>query len=155
MFCESLCVWMNEWMAATRGFFYTNLHTLKRAWRSQWFQHLSSQWGHKYINYISRTAMRVTSQAFYRFIWVKPASYHSYTHTHGNVKVFTATRQNKSSFLLKRHCARNILLLFSRMYVILLLLLKKLIHLYFERNNHTICLPYFNFNSKSPLFTKK
>ncbi len=32
---------------------------------------------------------------------------------------------------------------------------KKLIHLYFERNNHTIFLPYFNFNSKSPLFTKK
>ncbi len=115
------------------------------------FQHLPSQWGHKYINYISRTALRVTSQACYHFIWIKPASYHSYTHTHGNVKVFTATRQNKSSFLLKRHCARNILLLFSRMYVILLLLL----NLYFDRNNHTIFLPYFNFNSKSPLFTKK
>ncbi len=137
----SLCV--NEWMAETRVFFL--LHALKHAWRSQWFQHLPSQWGHKYINYISRTAMRVTSQAFYRFIWVKPASYH----TQGNVKVFTATRQNKSSFLLKRHCARNIWLLFSRMYVILLLLLNKLIHLYFERNNHTIFLPYF------PLFTKK
>ncbi len=127
MFCESLCEWMNG-----RDARFFLLHTLKRAWRSQWFQHLPSQWGHKYINYISRTAMRVTSQAFYRFIWVKPASYHSYTHTHGNVKVFTATRQNKSSFLLKRHCARNILLLFSRMYVILLLLLKKLIHLYLK-----------------------
>ncbi len=150
MFCESLCEWMNG-----RDARFFLLHTLKRAWRSQWFQHLPSQWGHKYINYISRTAMRVTSRAFYRFIWVKPASHHSYTHTHGNVKVFTATRQNKSSFLLKRHCARNILLLFSRMYVILLLLLKKLIHLYFERNNHTIFLPYFNLNSKSPLFTKK
>ncbi len=148
---EESLVWMNEWQR--REFFFTT-YTEARVTLA-WFQHLVSQWGHKYINYISRTAMRVTSQAFYRFIWVKPASYHSYTHTHGNVKVFTATRQNKSLFLLKRHCARNILLLFSRMYVILLLLLKKLIHLYFERNNHTIFLPYFNLNSKSPLFTKK
>ena len=42
----------------------------------------------------------------------------------------TATRQNKSQFLHKG-IVLEILLLFSRMYVILLLLLKKIIKLYF------------------------
>ncbi len=40
------------------------------------------------MNNISRTALRVTSRVFYRFIGVKLAS-------HRTVKVFTATRQKK------------------------------------------------------------
>ncbi len=38
------------------------------------------------------------------------------TYTHRTVKVFTATRQSKSLVKLGRHCAKNILILFSRMY---------------------------------------
>ncbi len=56
--------------------FTTHTHTLKRTWRSWWFQPLQSQWGHKHTYIISRTALRVTSSAFHRFIWVKLASYH-------------------------------------------------------------------------------
>ncbi len=47
------------------------------------------------MNNISKTALRVTSRAFYHFISVKLASYHN---THRTLKVFTATRQNKSWF---------------------------------------------------------
>ncbi len=53
---------------------------------------VTSQWGHKHTNDISRTALRVTSWAFRHLIWVKLSS----SYTHRNVKVFTATRQNKS-----------------------------------------------------------
>ncbi len=67
-----------EWMAEMRVFLY-HTHTLKRAWRSRWSQRLPSQWGHKHTNIISRTALRVTSSAFHRFIWVKLASYHIQT----------------------------------------------------------------------------
>ncbi len=58
---------------------HTLPHTLKRTWRSWWFQPLQSQWGHKHTYIISRTALRVTSSAFHRFIWVKLASYHVHT----------------------------------------------------------------------------
>ncbi len=58
----------------------------------------------QYINNISRTALRVTSRAFYRFIWVKPVSYH---HIHRTLKLFTATPVKIKVRL--RHCARNIL----------------------------------------------
>ncbi len=61
-----------------------------------------------YMNNISKTALRATSWAFYRLIWVKLASYH----IHRTVKVFTATHQNKSLVKLRRHCGRNILILF-------------------------------------------
>ncbi len=37
-----------------------------------------TKWGHKYMNSIPRTARRVTSWAFDRFIWVKRSSYHIY-----------------------------------------------------------------------------
>ncbi len=37
-----------------------------------------TKWGHKYMNNIPRTARRVTSWAFDRFIWVKRSSYHIY-----------------------------------------------------------------------------
>ncbi len=33
-----------------------------------------TKWGHKYMNNISRTALRLTSSAFDRFIWVKLSS---------------------------------------------------------------------------------
>ncbi len=42
---------------------------------------VTSQWGHKHTNNISRTALRVTSWAFHRFIWVKLSSYHIHTET--------------------------------------------------------------------------
>ena len=52
------------------------LHTyMKSVWSSRCFQH---KWGHKYMNNIPRTAGRVTSWAFDRFIWVKRSSYHIY-----------------------------------------------------------------------------
>ncbi len=47
--------------------------------RSRWFQRLPSKWGHKHMNNISRTALRVTPWAFYHLIWVKLASYHIHT----------------------------------------------------------------------------
>ncbi len=69
------------------------LHTyiLKRVWSSRCFQH---KWGHKYTNNIPRTAQRVTSRAFDRFIWVKRSSYHIYIGyrnlkgTHGNLSKY-------------------------------------------------------------------
>ncbi len=47
----------------------------QRVWRSRCFQRLLSQSGHKYMNDISKTDLRVTSQAFYHLIWVKLALY--------------------------------------------------------------------------------
>ncbi len=69
------------------------LHTyiLKRVWSSRCFQH---KWGHKYTNNIPRTAQRVTSWAFDRFIWVKRSSYHIYIGyrnlkgSHGNLSKY-------------------------------------------------------------------
>ncbi len=129
---------------------------------------VTSQWGHKHTNNISKTALRVTSWAFDRFIWVKLSSYHIHT----NVKVFAATRQNKSVFYfyqitfivtspstcaLVTEVGYETLLrtlqqkyLFNRMYILLL----KLWKLNFLRNGHTF-LTCFNFNSKFPLFAKK
>ncbi len=102
---------------------------------------VTSQWGHKHTNNISRTALRVTSWAFHHFIGVKLSSYH----THRNVKVFTATRQNKSPGFLKTVQQKY---LFSRMYITLLL------KLYYLRNDHTTFLTCFKMNSKFPLFAK-
>ncbi len=62
---------------------------------------VTSQWGHKHTNNISRTALRVTAWACHHFIGVKLSSYH----THRNVKVFTATRQNKKSGLFEDSAA--------------------------------------------------
>ncbi len=56
------------------------LHTVVQTEaRSRWFQWLPSKWGHKHMNNISRTALRVTPWAFYHLIWVKLASYHIHT----------------------------------------------------------------------------
>ncbi len=65
------------------------LHThMKSVWSSLCFQH---KWGHKYMNNIPRTARRVTSWAFDRFIWVKRSSYHIYIYLegpHGNLSKY-------------------------------------------------------------------
>ncbi len=53
-----------------------------------------TKWGHKYMNNIPRTARRVTSWAFDRFIWVKRSSYHIYIGyrnlkgSHGNLSKY-------------------------------------------------------------------
>ncbi len=68
------------------------LHTyMKSVWSLRCFQH---KWGHKYTNNIPRTARRVTSWAFDRFIWVKRSSYHIYIGyrnlkgSHGNLSKY-------------------------------------------------------------------
>ncbi len=83
MFCVSLY----EWMAQMRGFVYYT-HWIVCDTRGDFSICRLSKWGHKYMNNISRTALRVTSFE---------QNYHHIINTHGSVKVFTATRQNKSS----------------------------------------------------------
>jgi len=70
---------------------------------------VTSQWGYKHMNNISRTALRVTSWAFHRLIWVKAFHILISYKLHRNIKVFTATHQNKSQFFW-RQCRRNICL---------------------------------------------
>ncbi len=53
------------------------------------------------MNNIPRTALRVTAWAFHRFIWVKLSSSYHMHKGKSYVKVFTATRQNKSSVSLE------------------------------------------------------
>ncbi len=56
------------------------LHTyiLNNVWCGVFSVCRLTKWGHKYTNNIHRTARRVTSRAFDRFIWVKRSSYHIY-----------------------------------------------------------------------------
>ncbi len=141
----SLCVceWMNEWMAETSIFFPTYTETV--------IHHLPSKWGHKYINSISRTALRVTSRAFDRFICVKAASYHIHT-----VKVFTASCQNKSLVLdIVPEILDYYYLVECMWYYYYNYCFKTIKKLDFLINTHTIFLPRFHLNSKSSLFTKK
>ncbi len=114
---------MNGWCA-----FSFTTHTEAR---------VTSQWGHKHKNNISRTALRVTLSVFHRFIWVKVF------HIIYTVKVFTETCQNKS--------LKTAAEIFVQQNELLLL---KLLKLFFLRNDRTFptC---FNFNSKFPLFAKK
>ncbi len=58
---------MNGWQRCAFSF---STHTEAR---------VTSQWGHKHTNNISRTAPRVTSWTFHRFIWVKLPSCHIHT----------------------------------------------------------------------------
>ncbi len=99
---------------AVRSLYRAPLFTIHTDW-STWL----SRWHHSLNEDIHKqhpqNCSRVTSWTFYRLIWVKLASYH----THRTVNVFTATLQNKSSVKLERHCDRNILILFSRMYLLL------------------------------------
>ncbi len=66
------------------------------------------------------------------------------SYTHRNVKVFTANSQNKSLGFWRQQKY-----LFSRIYILLVLKLWKLI---FLRNDHTTCVSCFDFNSKFLLF---
>ncbi len=61
-----------------------------------------------------------------------------------NVKVFTATRQNKSLFFC-RQCSRNVRNTITK-------IIKTI---FFVRNDHKAFLTCFNCNSKFPLFAKK
>ncbi len=119
---------------------------------THWIAHVTSQCEHKHTNNISRTALRVTSWAFHRFIWVKLSSYHINTQKcksiHGNpVKIKVCFLSNQiQSLLLSHHHSTCALVsevgyevgyetllrtlqqkyLFSRMYIPLLLKLWKL-----------------------------
>ncbi len=83
---SDLC--MNEWQS------YTHTEAC-----------VMSQWGHKHTNIISRTALRVTSWVFHRFIWVK--AFHILIPYTQECKGIHATPQNKSQFFW-RPCSRNI-----------------------------------------------
>ncbi len=64
---------ITRWMAEMQIFLYhTHTHTHTEA-------RMTSQWGHKHMNKISRTAPRVTSWAFHHFVWVTISSYHIHT----------------------------------------------------------------------------
>ncbi len=66
-------------MTQTCGFIYcTHTYWSARAARGDFSVCRLTKWGHKYTNNIPRTAPRVTSRAFDRFIWVKRSSYHIY-----------------------------------------------------------------------------
>ncbi len=66
-------------MTQTCGFVYcTHTYWSARDARSDFSVCRLTKWGHKYMNNIPRTARRVTSWAFDRFIWVKRSSYHIY-----------------------------------------------------------------------------
>ncbi len=119
--------YLYEWQRRT---FWFSFSTRTEAW-------VTSQWGHKHTNNINES---VSPFNLSKTILV--------SYTHRNVKVFTATHQNKS-FLLRPQQKY----LFSRMYILLLLLLK-LWKLYFLRNDHTTFLTWFNFNCKFLLFAK-
>ncbi len=113
-------IFMYEWM---------DTHTEAR---------MTSQWGHKHTNHISRTALRVTSWVFHRFIWVKLSSYHIHTE-------------------MKRYSQQPVKIkvwFFEEIFVQQNVLLLKLWNL-FLRNDHTTFLTCFNCNSKFPLFAKK
>ncbi len=71
------CISVNKWQ--TCGFIYCT-HTYWSAFDVRDVLRICrlTKWGHKYMNNIPRTARRVTSWAFDRFIWVKRSSYHIY-----------------------------------------------------------------------------
>ncbi len=76
------------------------------------------------------------------------------SYTPRTVKLFTATHQNKSLVKLGRHCGRNILILFSRMYILLLLGYYYNYYNFIFLSNDQTTFPCFNCNSKPPLFAK-
>ncbi len=71
------CISVNEWHRRAVSF-TAHTHTEARAARGVFSVCRLTKWGHKYMNNIPRTARRVTSWAFDRFIWVKRSSYHIY-----------------------------------------------------------------------------
>ncbi len=91
-------------MAQTHGFVYYSYWSACDTCCDINVCHLT-KWEHKYMNNISSTALRVTSWAFHRFIWVKLSSSYHMHKGKSYVKVFTATCQNKSSGFTWRHWA--------------------------------------------------
>ncbi len=71
------CISVNEWHRRAVSF-TAHIHTEARDARGVFSICRLTKWGHKYMNNIPRTARRVTSWAFDRFIWVKRSSYHIY-----------------------------------------------------------------------------
>ncbi len=71
------CISVNEWHRRAVSF-TAHIHTEARDARGVFSICRLTKWGHKYMNNIPRTARRVTSWAFDRFIWVKRPSYHIY-----------------------------------------------------------------------------
>ncbi len=71
------CISVNEWHRRAVSF-TAHIHTEARDARGVFSIYRLTKWGHKYMNNIPRTARRVTSWAFDRFIWVKQSSYHKY-----------------------------------------------------------------------------
>ncbi len=71
------CISVNEWHRRAVSF-TENIHTEACDARGDFSVCRLTKWGHKYMNNIPRTARRVTSWAFDRFIWVKRSSYHIY-----------------------------------------------------------------------------
>ncbi len=87
------CISVNEWHRRAVSF-TAHIHTEARAARGVFSICRLTKWGHKYMNNIPRTARRVTSWAFDRFIWVKRSSYHIYIGyrnlkgSHGNLSKY-------------------------------------------------------------------
>ncbi len=71
------CISVNEWHRRAVSF-TAHTHTEACDARGDFSICRLTKWGHKYMNNIPRTARRVTSWAFDRFIWVKRSSYHIY-----------------------------------------------------------------------------
>ncbi len=71
------CISVNEWHIRAVSF-TAHIHTEACDARGDFSVCRLTKWGHKYMNNIHRTARRVTSWAFDRFIWVKRSSYHIY-----------------------------------------------------------------------------
>ncbi len=71
------CISVNEWHRRAVSF-TAHIHTEACDARGVFSICRLTKWGHKYTNNIPRTARRVTSWAFDRFIWVKRSSYHIY-----------------------------------------------------------------------------
>ncbi len=71
------CISVNEWHRRAVSF-TAHIHTEACDARCVFSICRLTKWGHKYMNNIPRTARRVTSWAFDRFIWVKRSSYHIY-----------------------------------------------------------------------------
>ncbi len=69
------CIFVNEWHRRVVSF-TAHIHTEARDARGVFSICRLTKWGHKYMNNIPRTARRVTSWTFDRFIWVKRSSYH-------------------------------------------------------------------------------
>ncbi len=114
----------------TRTHTHTHTHTHTEA-------RVRSQWGHKHMNCSESHFMTVSQFHLSKTIII--------SYTHRNVKVFTATRQNKSPGFCRNICSAESTATTT-----------KIMKTYFLRNSdHTTFATCFNFNSKFPLYAKK